>query len=487
LSIQRYGDDSIEHEVIYLDGLDLRIDWDGYQKWTYYPEDHVITKKNDSGPFSHYFTFTDQVGSILKAVDANGTVKFSASYDPWGQQTVTTNQIGLIRGYTGHEMLTEYGLINMNGRLYDPLLGRFLSTDNFVQEPGSTQSFNRYSYCLNNPLKYTDPSGDLWWMPVLANICFNVAESCGNHEGLWQGVLKGMATSAISMAASYATMGIGNLFGHSLGGAGTELLRAGTHGLLNGAVNAIEGKSFGVGFASGAMASLFASGAETLGAGYGGMLTSSVVGGAIGSGMMGGSWIDGAMTGLRIGSLNHGWRYLNGERVYELDGILVIGHGPNYMSSIHTALDAAGVFLDVADAANAILYGLEGDYLNAGLSAAAMVPFFGTIATSGKNAKKAFEIIKEFGPNYTKSSVKQGIEIHKSYRTNKLIKDVYEKEYRGISGIKPDYVDFKKHSIYELKPYNPHSIRKGIRQLEKYRRAFEAKDNMMWNTFLEFY
>ena len=144
-------------------------------------------------------------------------------------------------------------------------------------------------------------------------------------------------------------------------------------------------------------------------------------------------------------------------------------------------------FFPISDAVNAVLYGLEVDYLNAGISAAAMVPFLGPVATTGRNAKNAFEIIKEFGPDYTKSSVKQGIEIHKSYRTNKLIKGFYEKGYRGISGIKPDYVDFKKHSIYELKPYNPHSIRKGIRQLEKYRRAFEAKDNMMWNTFLEFY
>jgi RHS repeat-associated protein len=51
------------------------------------------------------------------------------------------------------------GLINMNGRMYDPLLGRMLSPDNYVQSPGFTQSYNRYSYCLNNPLKYTDPTG----------------------------------------------------------------------------------------------------------------------------------------------------------------------------------------------------------------------------------------------------------------------------------------------------------------------------------------
>ena len=59
-----------------------------------------------------------------------------------------------------HEHLSYFGLINMNGRVYDPFTSSFLSVDNFVQSPGYTQSFNRYAYCLNNPLKYTDPDGE---------------------------------------------------------------------------------------------------------------------------------------------------------------------------------------------------------------------------------------------------------------------------------------------------------------------------------------
>jgi len=62
-------------------------------------------------------------------------------------------------GHTGHEMLCGFGLINMNGRLYDPGLQRFLSPDNLVQAPENGQNYNRYSYCLNNPLRYADPSG----------------------------------------------------------------------------------------------------------------------------------------------------------------------------------------------------------------------------------------------------------------------------------------------------------------------------------------
>lgn len=66
------------------------------------------------------------------------------------------------RGYTGHEHLTWFGLINMNARLYDPVLGRFLSPDPFVQMPDFTQNFNRNSYCLNNPLVYVDENGNMF-------------------------------------------------------------------------------------------------------------------------------------------------------------------------------------------------------------------------------------------------------------------------------------------------------------------------------------
>lgn len=56
-------------------------------------------------------------------------------------------------------MVDEVGIIHMNGRIYDAKLGRFLQADPFLQAPLNTQSLNRYSYVINNPLAYTDPSG----------------------------------------------------------------------------------------------------------------------------------------------------------------------------------------------------------------------------------------------------------------------------------------------------------------------------------------
>ncbi|MDQ6994296.1 MAG: RHS repeat-associated core domain-containing protein, partial [Mariprofundaceae bacterium] len=67
------------------------------------------------------------------------------------------------------------GLINMNARLYDPVLGRFLSADTIVPSAGNMQDFNRYAYVLNNPLAYTDPSGHSWWTNVRDTVVKPVA------------------------------------------------------------------------------------------------------------------------------------------------------------------------------------------------------------------------------------------------------------------------------------------------------------------------
>ena len=142
-------------------------------------------------------------------MDENGTKVFEASYDVWGKQTVTLNAIGLHCGYTGHEMLMEFDIINMNGRLYDPVLGRFFSPDNYVQMPDNSQNFNRYNYCLNNPLKYTDPSGNLFGIDdaVIAFAVFNMASSmmqaAYNGESVW----KAGGLSLLSLAASYGIRG----------------------------------------------------------------------------------------------------------------------------------------------------------------------------------------------------------------------------------------------------------------------------------------
>lgn len=115
-----------------------------------------------------YYLLRDYLGSIVMITDASGAVQEKRHFDAWGNIVkmengagATLNALGITdRGYTGHEHLQGVGLINMNARLYDPILHRFLAPDDIVQDPFNTQDYNRYAYVLNNPLKYIDPSGN---------------------------------------------------------------------------------------------------------------------------------------------------------------------------------------------------------------------------------------------------------------------------------------------------------------------------------------
>lgn len=121
----------------------------------------------NNGQDTMYYIHKDHLGSINVITDQNGAVIQNCSFDAWGRRRNPADwsynnvpeSFFLDRGFTGHEHLDQFGLINMGGRVYDPAIARFLSPDNFVQSPYLTQAFNRYTYCLNNPLKYTDPSG----------------------------------------------------------------------------------------------------------------------------------------------------------------------------------------------------------------------------------------------------------------------------------------------------------------------------------------
>ena len=117
----------------------------------------------------------DQLGSIAVVTDENGVVKERLAYDPWGKRRNIMSSPGMPdtrdllvgkytnRGFTEHEHLDEIGMIHMNGRIYDPLIGRFMSADPNVTNPYDLRSFNRYSYVYNNPLKLFDPTGfDAW-------------------------------------------------------------------------------------------------------------------------------------------------------------------------------------------------------------------------------------------------------------------------------------------------------------------------------------
>ena len=127
--------------------------------WRRYNKSNTITAQNIG---------RDILGSVT--IVADGPLYDEFSYDAWGWSRDpedlyphafgTDPDLTLHRGFGGHEYLPEFGLYNCNARLYDPYCGRFLSPDPYIQDPDFTQNLNRYSYALNNPLKYTDKSGE---------------------------------------------------------------------------------------------------------------------------------------------------------------------------------------------------------------------------------------------------------------------------------------------------------------------------------------
>jgi len=160
--------------------------------------------------------------------DEDGNIAERRHFDPWGQPIKVEDGAGntldkltlLDRGFTGHEHLQTVSLAHMNGRLYDPVLHRFLQPDNFVQDPFNTQNFNRYGYCLNNPLVYVDQNGEFWHIVIGAvvggviNLTMNAIQGNVNSfgEGLayfGTGALSGLASSVNPLLGG-AVLGLGN-------------------------------------------------------------------------------------------------------------------------------------------------------------------------------------------------------------------------------------------------------------------------------------
>lgn len=127
-----------------------------------------LVLKSDGTTQNYLYLHRDYLGSIVAITNASGAVVEKRLFDAWGNITRVQDGAGvdlnvltiLDRGYTGHEHLQGIHLIHMNGRLYDPVIHRFLQPDNYIQDPYYTQNYNRYSYVYNNPLSYTDPSGE---------------------------------------------------------------------------------------------------------------------------------------------------------------------------------------------------------------------------------------------------------------------------------------------------------------------------------------
>lgn len=196
---------------------------------------------------------TDHLGSIVAVSKPDGTVKARYSYDPFGKRRQLTgvyDRDGMIdadypngtdRGFTGHEQLDDVGIIHMNGRLYDAHIGRFLQADPVVGDSLDLQTFNRYSYVMNNPLNMTDPSGECPVCIAVTVALFSAAAAEHIHNPRLRLVLAvgvsialgpmaisatGLEAAAIAAASGFSSgiIASGGEFKAGLKGAGTALV-----------------------------------------------------------------------------------------------------------------------------------------------------------------------------------------------------------------------------------------------------------------------
>jgi RHS repeat-associated protein len=219
-----------------------------------------------------------------------------------------------------------FGLINMNARLYDPALGRFLSPDPVIQDPEDSQNYNRYTYCLNNPLAFVDLTGETFYYTR-------------NNESINKFLYAKYGGDAYLYLSYYYD---GPWYYHPYSkGLDPYVL------YYDDAVNKFFYSTQG--------------GVKDVMPGYLDMYPKEAY-----SGYSGGGLPHGGGKGSSAGS----------------------GSGSSTMSTVHDVLDIVGLIpgFDAADLINAGIYLIEGDKINAALSMAAVIPVIGGAATAGKVA-----------------------------------------------------------------------------------------------------
>ena len=194
-----------------------------HENWYYYDATGIVGIEHDG--VRYYFQKNIQ-GDVARIFNANGYLVARYVYDAWGNHTVydangnintDENSIGNINPfrYRGYYYDVETGLYYLNTRYYDPFACRFINADDISYiEPETINGLNLYSYCGNNPIMFTDPTGSsfLVGMGIAALI----------------GAIVGAISYTIAEGISYVLTGefswswsqfIGSILGGAIGGA----------------------------------------------------------------------------------------------------------------------------------------------------------------------------------------------------------------------------------------------------------------------------
>jgi RHS repeat-associated protein len=282
------------------------------------------------------YVLRDHLGSADVIVRPDGTADETLSFDAHGRRRNASSYAYLLsytdtttrRGYTGHEHLDALGLVHMNARIYDPILGRFLQADTLI-EADATQGLNRYTYVLNNALTHTDPTGrslspmartflsvmGTIFLPGIGATAFGLGGFgqvvfAGFVSGSISGGLKGGVIGAFSAGLFH---GIGSTFtkeitpwafnGNTMNLAG-RMAKTVAHGTAGGVMQSLQGGKFGHGFVSAAGPELLHPVIGKLPASPVRILSAALVGGSVSS-ATGGKFASGAVTAAFMWAFNH--------------------------------------------------------------------------------------------------------------------------------------------------------------------------------------
>lgn len=260
------------------------------------------TRRSD-GTSGTYYASSDHLGSADVVLDGSANVLARESFTPFGarrganwQAVPSTSDYAAFssttrRGFTGQEMLDSVSLVHMNGRVYDPYLGRFLSPDSIIQTLGSSQSINPYAYGWNSPLRYVDPSGHSLLGDILgavlsivvayftfgASLAFFSSELGAFWGGVaasaFSGFVGGFVGAAISTGSLSAALTAGLIGGLTAGlfnaagsvFAGNSNWQIGERALAHAAVGCASAAASGGNCGKGALSAAVAGGATEIG------------------------------------------------------------------------------------------------------------------------------------------------------------------------------------------------------------------------------
>ncbi len=304
--------------TLYLDGVEVVIQG-GTTTFKRYLGGVALQTVTGGAISNTKYLFLDHLGSLVRVANADGSVSESMDYQAFGGRRSYTNPIAgasgsatTDRSFTGHESVDGTGVIHMNGRIYDVEVGRFLQADPVIQAPDNSQSWNAYTYCFNNPLAYTDPSGNMSFRQILgiAIAIIGTWVCWGMDGGTWARI--GMA---IAFGAASGYVATGTLRG-AVTGAFTAALTAGMaplgldgwgavfyQSVTGGIVEGINGGNFGNAFLAAGLTAAFM---PQLGQGGGNRIQNSISGALLGGAISratGGKFINGAISGAIQGAM----------------------------------------------------------------------------------------------------------------------------------------------------------------------------------------